>query len=83
MSNARDAYDRNSLRVARLLAWLEFALERHDERADDFDECGRLWPMVGNLAHVESELKAILGFISGMTEGEIEHALNDGGQGNE
>jgi hypothetical protein len=83
MSNALDTYLEQSRRVASLMGWLGAALERHDERAPNFDDSKTLWHMVGRLARVEAELKPILGFIAGMTEGEIEQALNDGGQGDE
>lgn len=83
MSNARQSYERNSLRVARLLAWLEAALERHEERAADFDEPVRLWPMVGKLAYSEQELIFPLMLLSGQSEKEIKQALNDGRPGDE
>jgi len=80
MNSPRDAYNRNALRVARQLAWLEVELERHEERAADFDEAVRLWPMVGRLAYIEDELTFALMLLSGKSEKEIENALNDGGQ---
>jgi hypothetical protein len=83
MNNPRDAYNRNALRVARLLAWLEVELERHGERAADFDEPVRLWPMAGRLAYIENELTFVLMLLSSKTEKKINQALKDGGQDNE
>jgi len=48
--------------VARLVAWLQVSLERNYERATDFDEPSRLWPMVGDLCHVEEQLIPLVSF---------------------
>ena len=82
MTNPVDAYLERSHRVALLMEWLAAALERHDDRAADFDEPARLWPMVGNLEHVEEELKPLLSFIAAVPECEIDELLNRGGQDN-
>ena len=82
-NDALEAYGRQAERVARLLAWLRAALERHYNRVVEFsDEPARLWPAIGSLAHVEAELKSTLSFIAAVTEEEIDEMLNGGGQGN-
>jgi hypothetical protein len=78
MNNARDAYLERSRRVASLLAWLDCELARHEARAMK-PENVKDWGMVGDLGHVEEELKGPLCFLSGMSEAELDQALNDGG----
>ena len=82
MSNALNTYLERSRRVAALLAWLDCELESHEAKAMK-PENVRNWGFAGSLGHVEELLKAPLCFLSGMSEAEINEALNDGGQGDE
>lgn len=83
MNSPLEAYARHARRIAKILVLLEMTLERHGERARDFDDPSRLWPMVGSLGHAEDELKLVLMFLSGTTEEDIDDTLNGKGQGDE
>ena len=83
MNNPRDAYARRRNRVGWLMTWLDAALERHYMRAT---QSANLWPMVGDLGHVEEELIPLLRFVSGISEEKIIKILDSmkkGGQGDE
>ena len=82
MTNAHDTYLERSRRVASLLAWLDCELGAHEAKAMK-PENAKDWGMVGDMGHVEEELKRPLCFLSGMSEKEIDDALNDGGRGDE
>jgi hypothetical protein len=78
MSNPVKAYARNAQRVARLMALLEGALQRHGERASTIAPAN-LWPMVGSLGYTEDQLKFVLMYLTATTEAEIDNALDEGG----
>jgi len=82
MSNALETYLERSRRVASLLAWLDCELEVHEATAMR-PANAKNWGLVGDLGHVEDLLKMPLCFLSGMSEKDINEALNDGGQGDE
>jgi hypothetical protein len=83
MSNPHDIYLEHSRRVASLLAWIDAEMEVFDRQATSPTNAQPIWPMVETAARVEELLKAVLAFLSGMSEQSIDEALNDGGQGDE
>lgn len=83
MSKPLDAYLERSRRVTSILVLIQAGIDEHDRKAAKPENAGKLEAMNRKLQVLEAELKPALWFISGLTEVEIDEALNDGGKHNE
>ncbi|MGD0904740.1 MAG: hypothetical protein ABR924_17530 [Terracidiphilus sp.] len=81
MNKPLDTYRERSRRVASLMAWLECEIDRHEAKATKPENAEKLWPLVGDLEHIEEQLIAPLSFLSGITEEQIKEALIDDEEG--
>lgn len=72
---AAKVYAHLSLRVARLLAWLDVALQRHEAQAyaEDYP-----WGYVASLERAEHDLKYLVAFMSATSMEELNRALVEG-----
>jgi hypothetical protein len=82
MSNPSEAYARHARRVARLIEWLGWDLQRHEQNAGLMHPA-YLQPMVKYIQFVEHTLTLLVAFAAGDTPEAIKRALNNGGQDHE
>ena len=83
MSKPLDAYFERSRRVTSFLVWILGEVDAHNRETLKPENAKNIAAMTRTLEILEAELKPVLWFISGLTQVEIDEAVNDGGQGND